>query len=519
MLKFGTAVGAQICLNRLALLGILLLAAALRLLPLTNQPLWIDEAFSLWLAEQSIPQIVSQSAHLDQHPPLFYLALHFARAGLGRSTFALRLPAALASIAAVPLLFVTGARLHGQTAGLLAALLLALSPLHVRYAQEARMYAPLTLAVAASLYFFVRLSFVQHGFVQAEHSSTFRRSVFPAVGLTLSAAATLYLHNISVLWLVTLGYAMWFVARPFSLRSFWLWGALLAAGALWLPWLPTFLAQAAAVDARFWLPPPTPSRILNTLGELALVLPGAWGTSQWLLPTLSLALCLPLATLAARWHSGRLLARLWALPLVLALLISLLRRSIFSTHALLWLALPLLLLTAIGAATLAPRSRQIAVAGLCALALFSLTHVWRAGPKEAWDQAATHVAAHVEPGDLLLFHAGWARLPFGYYFDKSLENCPDGDVASQGSKQCIPLVAQHSLPDGLFARGAIEPRFTLADLAALRAQIAGRERVWLIYSHVWYSDPDDLALRYLKQERTLIHEQAFPGVALYLFGS
>ena len=505
-------------MTRLAMLGVLLLAAALRLLPLADQPLWIDEAFSLWLAEQSIPQIISHSARLDQHPPLFYLVLHFARDGLGRSAFALRLPAALASVAAVPLFFVTGARLHGQTAGLLAALLLALSPLHVRYAQEARMYAPLALAVAASLYFFVRLGFVRQEVVQMERPSTLRRSALAAVGLTLSTAAALYLHNVSVLWLAALGSATWLLARPFSRHSAQLWGALLAAGALWLPWLPTFLTQAAAVDARFWLPPPTPSRLLSTLGDLALVLPGAWGTPRWLLPTLSLALCLPLATLAARRPARRLLVWLWLIPLALALLISL-RRSIFSTHALLWLALPLLLLVAGGAATLAPRPRRVAVAALCTLALFSLTHAWRAEPQEAWDQAAAHVAPRVEPGDLLLFHAGWARLPFNYYFDELFKSCPKEHLENHIEDECIPLVTQYSLPDGLFARGEIEPRFIPSDLAVLRAQIAGRERVWLIYSHVWYSDPDDLALRYLMQERTLLDEQPFPGIKLYLFGS
>ncbi len=510
-------------MTRPALLGVLLLAAALRLLPLADQPLWIDEAFSLWLAEQSIPQIISHSARLDQHPPLFYLVLHFARDGLGRSAFALRLPAALASVAAVPLLFVTGARLHGQTAGLLAALLLALSPLHVRYAQEARMYAPLALAVAASLYFFVRLSPLEPdvdepGVVHPERLSTVRRSIFAAVGLALSTAAVLYLHNIGVLWLAALGSATGLATGGRWARGSWRAGALLAAGVLWLPWLPTFLAQAAAVDARFWLPPPTPPRLLSTLGELALVLPGAWGTPWWLLPTLSLALCLPLATLAARrQRCGRLLAWLWTLPLALALLVSL-RRSIFSAHALLWLALPLLLLVASGAATLARRPRRIAVAGLCALALFSLTHAWRAAPQEAWKQAAAHVAAHVEPSDLLLFHAGWSRLPFGYYFDELFKNCSKDHLDNYVAEQCVPFVTQHSLPDGLFARGEIEPRFTPADLATLRAQIAGRERVWLIYSHVWYSDPNDLALRYLMQERTLIDQQIFAGVELYLFG-
>ena len=479
---------------RLVLLAIILLAVTLRLLALDARSLWIDEAFSLWLAQQPAPRIMAESARLDQHPPLYYLLLRLARSVLGQSEFALRLPSTLAGIASVPLLYASGVRLHSQRAGLIAALLLALSPLHLRYAQEARMYAPLALAVAASLYCFVRLG----------STSTVRAKAFSALGLLFSTAAALYLHNVSVLWLAALGMAALVVFPRSSSRGPWLLVTLFAAGALWLPWLPTFLAQAAAVDARFWIPPPTPQRILSTLGELALVVPGAWGTPRWLLPVLALALCLPLAMLALRpffrYHPAQRLALLFALPLLLALLISL-RRSIFSTHALLWLALPLLLLVATGAATLARRWRYATTAVLCTLALLSLAHEFTASPREAWDQAAGHVADSAQPGDLLLFHAGWSQLPFAYYFDQLN----------------APSVESYSLPDGLFARNEIEPLFTADDLSRLHAQIAGCKRIWLIHSHVWYSDPDDLVLHTLQQHLTLNHHQPFPGVDLYLF--
>ena len=64
---------------------------------------------------------------------------------------AARLLSALLSSAAIPLLAVAGARLIGPRGRLLAALLLAVAPFQIRYAQDARMYALVTLGAAVWL--------------------------------------------------------------------------------------------------------------------------------------------------------------------------------------------------------------------------------------------------------------------------------------------------------------------------------------------------------------------------------
>ncbi|MGH2537681.1 MAG: glycosyltransferase family 39 protein, partial [Candidatus Promineifilaceae bacterium] len=118
------------------LAALLLAAFALRGLNLGAKSLWLDEAFSVWSASRPAAEIWL-GLH-DNHPPFYYLILR-AWLYFGRSEALLRLPSAFASLLAIALVCRLGRRAGGRRVGLWAALLLALAPLDVWYAQEARM--------------------------------------------------------------------------------------------------------------------------------------------------------------------------------------------------------------------------------------------------------------------------------------------------------------------------------------------------------------------------------------------
>ncbi len=123
------------------------LGMGLRFYRLDAQSLWYDEGISARLSEGPLRHILESVAQ-DIHPPLYYVLLHGWAALTGRSVFALR---ALSALAGVLLIAATGAmaaRLFGRRAGALAMLLMAIHPLAVYYAQEARMYALLGLWAA-----------------------------------------------------------------------------------------------------------------------------------------------------------------------------------------------------------------------------------------------------------------------------------------------------------------------------------------------------------------------------------
>ncbi len=136
----------------LLILAIILLAFAARFIHLGGDSFWFDEVFTLDTARQSLGHVLAGQD--INNPPGFHLLAFFSVQVWGTSEYALRLVSAVAGTLTVPLMFVVGSLLSNRRVGLWAALLLAVSPFHVRYSQEARAYAvqaALTTASAACL--------------------------------------------------------------------------------------------------------------------------------------------------------------------------------------------------------------------------------------------------------------------------------------------------------------------------------------------------------------------------------
>lgn len=140
------------------LLGLVLLSFALRIYRLDGQSLWGDEGWAIYHADrESVVDVLRDTRDAGNNPPLYYLALHFWMPVAGRSEFALRYFSFLFGVLAVPAIFVLGRRLGGMGTGIIGALLQTLSPYHIYYSQELRMYAPMVFFVILSSYLFWRL--------------------------------------------------------------------------------------------------------------------------------------------------------------------------------------------------------------------------------------------------------------------------------------------------------------------------------------------------------------------------
>ena len=55
---------------------------------------------------------------------------------------------------------------------------------------------------------------------------------------------------------------------------------------------------------------------------------------------------------------------------------------------------------------------------------------------------------------------------------------------------------------------------TPTDLPNLRALIANEERIWLVYSHDWYTDPEKLIPTELSQHYQQMDAQEFTGLQI-----
>jgi len=158
--------------HRWLLTLITLLAFALRILRLDFQPLWWDEGYSVFFATRDFGTMIERTA-IDIHPPLYYAILQLWLNLFGTSDVALRLLSVVIGTATIPLLYILARKLFtDHRIALVAAFLLAISPFHIYYSQEVRMYGLVTLLGLASIYLCVQLLAMTPG-TRASASSAF----------------------------------------------------------------------------------------------------------------------------------------------------------------------------------------------------------------------------------------------------------------------------------------------------------------------------------------------------------
>lgn len=137
-------------------LALVLGAWVIRLLGLRSKGLWWDEGISVFLANLPLSEYWALR-WMDIHPPLYRLALAgFVRLA-GSSDLAVRSFSSALSLIAVPLVYLLGRRCLGTRGGLIAGALVAVSPLTIFHAREAKMYPLLLALVACTLLFAQRL--------------------------------------------------------------------------------------------------------------------------------------------------------------------------------------------------------------------------------------------------------------------------------------------------------------------------------------------------------------------------
>jgi mannosyltransferase len=222
---------------------ILLLAAGLRFYRLDAQSFWNDEGNSARIAERPLWQIV-EGAGGDIHPPGYYILLAGWRSLAGHSELALRALSALAGVLTAALCYAIGSRLFDRRVGLLAALLVAIHPFQVYYAQEARMYALLGTFSAASILLTAAVLTIPGQMTAGRFKP--RQAALTIGSYILVNAAGLYTHYSFPLVLAaeSLVFLIWLLGRPKKLHGLLTW--ILIQGAallLFLPWLPTAVRQ------------------------------------------------------------------------------------------------------------------------------------------------------------------------------------------------------------------------------------------------------------------------------------
>lgn len=136
---------------------IMFVGLVLRLLKL-DQSLWLDEGISVIVSRSlSYKSLVINFAPADFHPPLFYILLKAWMSVFGSSEISARALPVIFGVASIALIYFISKIIFDNRTALVAAVLLATSPLHIYYSQEARMYMQEEFFVLLSIFFFVNL--------------------------------------------------------------------------------------------------------------------------------------------------------------------------------------------------------------------------------------------------------------------------------------------------------------------------------------------------------------------------
>jgi uncharacterized membrane protein len=134
---------------------ILTAGAVLRFYRLDAQSLWSDEGLQYFVAHTESVYDVFRRLSRTFHPPLSFL-IHHAFLQLSNTDFFFRLPSTLFGIGSVPLVYSVGRHITTKPVALFAVLVFAVSPFHVWYSQEGRMYAQLLFLSLLSTYCLLR---------------------------------------------------------------------------------------------------------------------------------------------------------------------------------------------------------------------------------------------------------------------------------------------------------------------------------------------------------------------------
>jgi uncharacterized membrane protein len=453
-----------------ALAAILAAGAFLRLFRLGSESLWVDEAYSLSVARESLGEIL---LHHDNTPPLYNLVLHLWIGVAGTSEWALRLPSAAFGTAAVALTFPVARRIAGERAALVATALHAASFYLWSTGQEARAYALTILLAVASFHFFLRL--------------VERRSGRDAVAYVAVSALLLYSHVLGILWLAAQALHLALVAGPEAPRGR-MFGAQAAAVACFLPWTPILLRQAPGVVGDFWRAPANLDGLLATAVWLA--------GSKWLAAALGSLLAGAVVALRVwrrpaggpelqRWRN-LWLALLWLGVPVAGLFAVGLVVHIYRPKYLLASAVPLYVLAAWALLLVRPRLARAGASVVLAALLLAPVVIYHTGQEPAmhrddWRGVVRDLDSVAHHGDLVVFNrgvcdgSGGDRLcPFHYYTNRS-------------DLRLAPL----------------------DDPARLAALVANESRVWLVQG--FFSDGDRV-LPGLAGNFTLVADHQHPGV-------
>lgn len=420
----------------------------LSLYSIGNKSFWVDEVYTMDYVNDGFGRFFG-----DPNMILYYVLLK-AWIVFGENETFVRALSAFAIACSFPALFKIGKTLFTQQTGSIAVWLMAVNPVTIQYAQNARSYGLLLSLSIWSTYVFIR---------SLRNSDYKWRLAYIAL-----ITATAYTHYFGILIAGLHLTAYTLIARK-KIRLIIIYGFCVLI--LIFPLFHMAIQLPKKLEFRT---KPAAGTVFKTVRTFSggsnitlslygiMVIAGIYGVFIYrrrkdkasVFPYISHYL------FAFAWLMG---------PVLFAFVFSIFIKPIYAHHYLLICQPALLLMAASGLSALSIKPLQTGIVILCMLfaSLPALIQLYKTDP-EPWRSVVEYIGQSYQPGDAVIVYAYFARYSFEYYLTRS-----------DSSKDNIPVV---EIADGAYSRGggSFEPELNFQLLSNLDKSYS---RVWLILSH------------------------------------
>jgi uncharacterized membrane protein len=345
---------------------------------------------------------------------------------MGSSEFSIRLLSVLLGTLSVFMMYLLGATMFNKKIGMFSALLLALSPIHIYYAQEARSYSLLFLLTLLSMYFYLKL---RGGFS--------KRFIY---GYVLSSVLLIYSHHFGILILLAQNVHQLTINNFKDMRKLKPWILLQTAILIfYIPWLLQ-LPEIISNQTYSWIPRPNalilfPLIYKFTAGEV-LSFTGLFLTFLYVFIVIKYPFSLEKKKLV-------ILLPWLLIPIILPLTYSLIFTPIFQAKYALIASLPLYLLISCALFNMTLLRRRIFISLLVVLSVIGLYIQQNSVTKDRWKEVTNYIRSNIQENENMIFINSYEVMPFLYYYSPNcLKDVDSYKCASTRSIYPISSVEQ-----------------------------------------------------------------------------
>lgn len=415
--------------TKITLSLILLLSLILRIYKLDAEDLWVDEIFSINLANNNIYGIITGSLK-DTNPPLYYIILHYWSSLFGNGEFISRVPSVIFGIISIYVIYKTGRLIFNKEIGLISAFILSVSLFHIRYSQEVRSYSLLVLFVLLSNYYYFHI-LKDNKIINKQMEKSKKWVIIDSNNIVyiISTVVVLYIHFYGLFYVIFQNIYHLLVYRKYIKNWIILQGSILL---LFIPWLPFVLSQTTRIVDKGMpiIGNPTLEKFYRTMVVFSgndsvlyiFLLIGIYGTIH----------ALRLYFLNKNKKEGKREIKIseyifllgWLLiPIIISIVISYFITPIYVDRYVI-ASLPALILIF---SVLINNFRKTIIV-LVVLILFIIptisdaTRYYDKPQKEEWRKAVNYIEEYKKDGDFIIIFPEFRGLPFAYYYETSGSN-------------------------------------------------------------------------------------------------